>query len=52
MALTKCWECGETVSDRAEVCPHCGIKAPGSKPTTWMQGLDLPSDLAGGTVSP
>ena len=24
MALIKCYECGETVSDLAKSCPHCG----------------------------
>ena len=24
MALIKCSECGGTVSDKAEKCPHCG----------------------------
>ena len=24
MALIRCWECDEEVSDRAESCPHCG----------------------------
>lgn len=24
MALTKCPECGNTISDKAEKCPHCG----------------------------
>jgi hypothetical protein len=26
MALIKCTECGKEVSDRATLCPHCGIK--------------------------
>ena len=26
MALIQCPECGETVSSKAETCPHCGIK--------------------------
>lgn len=26
MALIKCSECGKDISDRAEMCPHCGIK--------------------------
>lgn len=26
MALIKCPECGKQISDRAEVCPHCGIE--------------------------
>lgn len=25
MALIKCPECGKQVSDKALVCPHCGI---------------------------
>ena len=32
MSLTNCWECGESVSEDAETCPHCGIKNPGWKP--------------------
>lgn len=51
MALTECWECGETVSEHAETCPHCGVKSPGWKPelkTEDMQGLDLPSDYVEG----
>lgn len=24
MALVRCPECGETVADNAETCPHCG----------------------------
>jgi len=30
VALVKCRECDAVVSDEAEVCPHCGIKAPGT----------------------
>lgn len=26
MALIKCPECGKEISDKAEFCPHCGIK--------------------------
>ncbi len=29
MALIICPECGQTVSDKAEICPHCGIKIAG-----------------------
>ncbi len=25
MALIKCAECGQTVSDQADTCPHCGF---------------------------
>lgn len=30
MALIKCPECGQDVSDKAEICPHCGIKIAGN----------------------
>jgi len=26
MALTKCKECGQQISSKAESCPHCGVK--------------------------
>lgn len=26
MALIKCPECGKQISDKAEVCPHCGME--------------------------
>jgi hypothetical protein len=26
MALVACKECGKQISDKAEVCPHCGLK--------------------------
>lgn len=26
MALIKCPECGQQISNKAEVCPHCGIE--------------------------
>jgi hypothetical protein len=31
VALVKCRECGQEVSDQAEVCPNCGIKHPKKK---------------------
>ena len=31
MAMTKCHECGEKVSNKARSCPHCGAKNPGKK---------------------
>ena len=36
MALVKCPECKQDVSDTAETCPHCGyrLKKPAPKPTT------------------
>lgn len=32
MALITCPECGNQVSDKAEICPHCGIKIAGNIP--------------------
>ena len=26
MALKQCPECGKEVSDKAETCPHCGVR--------------------------
>jgi uncharacterized paraquat-inducible protein A len=26
MALVECHECGQSKSDTAKVCPHCGVK--------------------------
>ena len=39
MALTKCPECGEKVSDRAKTCPHCGYALPRSFGITARQDL-------------
>lgn len=36
MALTECWECGDSVSTSAEVCPHCG--APDPAPDMRQEG--------------
>ena len=30
MALIKCPECGESVSDKAPNCPHCGLAIAGN----------------------
>ena len=38
MAMIECPECGEQISERAPVCPHCG--APG----TWQGGFEYKSD--------
>lgn len=34
MAMTKCKECGASISDKAEACPSCGAKVP--KPTSRL----------------
>ncbi len=32
--LTKCKDCGHTVSTRAKTCPHCGVRKPAKKRAT------------------
>lgn len=32
MALIKCHECGQEISDNAKSCPHCGYKTENRKP--------------------
>jgi len=44
MALTKCRECGQQVSDRAPTCPHCG--APASVPARTIVATALGGVLA------
>lgn len=41
MAMTKCKECGKEVSNKAKVCPHCGIKNPGLKMKEVIGGLAI-----------
>lgn len=43
MALITCPECNKEVSDKAEMCPHCGYKLP--KPEPMIQGVYCPSCL-------
>ena len=43
MALINCPECKNKVSDKAEICPHCGYKLP--KPKPMFQGVYCPSCL-------
>ena len=39
MGMVNCRECGKDVSDKAETCPHCGIKkpAPDSKVGNYLK---------------
>jgi hypothetical protein len=41
MALVKCHECGQSKSDTAKACPHCGVKTY----FLWKQNL-----IAGGIL--
>ena len=36
MALIKCAECGEMVSDDAEACPHCGFRVGEKRARLWQ----------------
>lgn len=48
MALIKCPECGETISDKATVCPHCGCPIGNAdnkqKPTSPEERGEIPSE--------
>ena len=44
MAIVKCRECGEEVSNKAEKCPHCGVKTPHS--TDYWTGVFWKSVIA------
>ena len=41
MALIACIECNKEISDKAKICPHCGIKTPQPKPNTWLPATIL-----------
>ena len=43
MALINCPECNKEVSDKAEMCPHCGYKLPKQNPI--FQGVYCPKCL-------
>jgi hypothetical protein len=36
MALVKCKECGNEISKKADICPHCGFKKPKTSAFTWI----------------
>lgn len=40
MALIKCPECGQPVSNKAEICPHCGIKIAGNVDISPQDAMD------------
>lgn len=42
MAIIKCVECGNNISDKAEVCPHCGC------PSRYQSGEDFDTFSANG----
>ncbi|MCD9497596.1 hypothetical protein [Photobacterium carnosum] len=38
MALVACKECKKEISDKAKICPSCGIKDPAPKKESFMEG--------------
>jgi len=53
MALIKCRECNEQVSDKAKVCPHCGVPVKGStakKPKKWHERTSVTLCIAAGLI--
>ena len=51
MPLRPCRECGQQVSDKAEKCPHCGIKDPGRRPTSTFGVLVILGVIFFGAVA-
>ncbi|RJX18994.1 MAG: zinc-ribbon domain-containing protein [Desulforudis sp.] len=39
MALINCKECGRQISNKAEVCPHCGAPSTAKKLGDFGQGV-------------
>ena len=52
MALIKCKECNEQVSDKAQTCPHCGapVKAGVKKPKKWHERTSVTLCVAAGLI--
>lgn len=53
MALIKCNECNEQVSDKAEVCPHCGVPVKSNtikKPGKWHERTSVTLCIAAGLI--
>lgn len=60
MALIKCWECQQTISDKATACPHCGAPVdlmtrpppvPPELPDSEWRAKPRQSSVAGRAVS-
>jgi tetratricopeptide (TPR) repeat protein len=53
MALIKCKECDEQVSDKAVACPHCGVQvkdAAKKKPKKWHERTSVTLCVAAGLI--
>lgn len=52
MALNKCTECGQMISDKSVACPHCGARMNDSEKTVIQSGQqDKPSPQRNGSNS-
>ena len=40
MAMSKCKECGKSISTLAKTCPHCGVPKPVKKIPIWLGESD------------
>jgi hypothetical protein len=49
MAMVRCRECGQGVSNKAEACPHCGIKRPGR--ATGEVVISRPKRMSGAALT-
>ncbi len=49
MALISCTECGGTVSDKAQACPHCGAPVAARPPHSNTNGFAQPAPQGSGT---
>jgi tetratricopeptide (TPR) repeat protein len=53
MALIKCSECNKQISDKAEVCPHCGVAVKSStvkRPEKWHERTSVTLCVAAGLI--
>lgn len=45
MALIKCPECGSSISDKAEKCPHCGLPASYFPPSEVSEAKESTAEI-------
>ena len=50
MAMTKCKECGEKISTKADACPKCGAKRKHTSPVGCLIGIILLVIIIGGII--
>ncbi len=44
MAIVNCYECGNNVSTKASVCPHCGCPRPSGNPDDDIKSVPSETD--------